>query len=88
VFLIWAGHGAGEDINPHYYDSAGPPKSEWKIAEAGHTGGLSARPLEYEQRVIAFFDRTLLTHWMRAVINVSARACPASRTSIRGLGSR
>ena len=25
-----------------------------------HTGGLDARPAEYEQRVIGFFDRALL----------------------------
>jgi len=25
-----------------------------------HTGGLTARPREYEQRVIAFFDEALL----------------------------
>jgi hypothetical protein len=60
VFLIWAGHGAGEGINPHYYDIAGQPKSVWEIPEAGHVGGLSARPGEYEHRVVGFFDRTLL----------------------------
>ena len=27
--------------------------------EAGHTGGLSARPNEYERRVVGFFERTL-----------------------------
>ena len=27
--------------------------------EAGHTGGLSARPNEYEWRVVGFFERTL-----------------------------
>lgn len=59
VFLIWAGHGAGEDINPSYYQLAGTPKQIWKIAEAGHTGGLSARPDEYERRVVAFLDRSL-----------------------------
>ena len=29
-------------------------------ARATHTGGLAARPAEYEQRVIGFFDRALL----------------------------
>lgn len=27
---------------------------------SGHVGGLEARPSEYEQRVIGFFDRALL----------------------------
>jgi hypothetical protein len=60
VYLIWAGHGAGEDINPQYYDVGGQPKRIWEVPEAGHVGGLSARPTEYEKRVVAFFDQTLL----------------------------
>jgi hypothetical protein len=32
----------------------------WKIAEAGHVGGLAARPREYEQRVVGFLDAALL----------------------------
>jgi len=61
VFLIYTTHGVDtEDLNPQYYEAAGEPKAIWKIPEAGHTGGLTARPQEYEQRVIAFFDRALL----------------------------
>jgi uncharacterized protein len=61
VFFIQAGHGAGgEEFNPDYYEAARPPKQLWKIPEATHTGGFRARPREYEQRVIAFFDRALL----------------------------
>jgi uncharacterized protein len=61
VFFIYAGHGAGgEEFNPDYYAAAGAPKALWKIPEAHHTGGFQARPREYEQRVIGFFDRALL----------------------------
>jgi fermentation-respiration switch protein FrsA (DUF1100 family) len=61
VFLIYAGHGAGgEEFNPDYYRAAHPPKQLWKIPEARHTGGYQARPHEYEQRVVGFFDQTLL----------------------------
>jgi uncharacterized protein len=61
VFFIYAGHGAGgEEYNPDYYAAAGAPKAIWKIPEAGHTGGYHARPHEYEQRVIGFFDHALL----------------------------
>jgi dienelactone hydrolase len=60
VFLIYTTHGVDtEDLNPQYYAAAGQPKLIWKIPEAGHTGGLTARPDEYERRVIAFFDRAL-----------------------------
>jgi len=61
VLLIYTTHGVDtEDLNPQYYAAAGEPKAIWKIPEAGHTGGLEARPREYEQRVIAFFDHALL----------------------------
>ena len=60
VFFIYADRGAGdEDNNPDYYKAARAPKQIWKIATS-HTHGLSARPQEYERRVIGFFDRTLL----------------------------
>jgi dienelactone hydrolase len=60
LFFIYATHGAGgEDNNPVYYDAAHVQKQIWLI-DTSHTHGLSARPREYEQRVIDFFDRTLL----------------------------
>ena len=61
VFFVYAGHGAGgEELNRDFYRAAKEPKAIWRIPEAGHTGGLTARPAEYEHRVVAFFDRTLL----------------------------
>ena len=60
VFLIYATHGlGGEDINPTLYAAAGDPKTLWEIPEASHTGGLDARPTEYERRVVGFFDHAL-----------------------------
>jgi hypothetical protein len=49
----------GEDLNRGYYEAAGEPKTLWEIPESGHTGGIEARPREYERRVVAFFDRAL-----------------------------
>ena len=61
VFLIYTTHGVDtEDLNPQYYAAAGEPKMIWLIPEAGHTGGLTERPREYERRVITFFDGALL----------------------------
>jgi uncharacterized protein len=61
VFFIYAGRGAGgEDYNPEYYKAARPPRTLWRIPEADHVGGFQARPHEYEQRVVGFFDRALL----------------------------
>jgi hypothetical protein len=50
----------GEDPNRGYYRAAGQPRTLWEIPESGHVGGFEARPLEYERRVVAFFDRALL----------------------------
>jgi hypothetical protein len=61
VLLVYAGHGqGGEEANPRYHAAAGEPKELWELPEAGHTGGLDARPEEYERRVVGFFDRYLL----------------------------
>ena len=61
VYFIYAGHGAGgEEFNPDLYQAAGTPKALWQIPEASHTGGFEARPREYEQRVVGFFNRALL----------------------------
>ncbi len=62
VFLIWADPGSGgEDVRqPKYYNAAGHPKQIWKVPGSGHTGGLEAQPVEYERRVVQFFDRALL----------------------------
>jgi dienelactone hydrolase len=62
VFFIYGEHGqTGErNLNPTYYTSAHEPKTIWEVPGSGHTGGINARPKEYERRVIGFFDRALL----------------------------
>jgi uncharacterized protein len=62
VFLVYAEPGMGGEATrqPKYYAAAGEPKAIWKVPGADHTGGLAARPAEYERRVVAFFDRALL----------------------------
>jgi fermentation-respiration switch protein FrsA (DUF1100 family) len=52
--------GEEKQLNPKYYAAASEPKQIWEIPEASHTGGITARPAEYERRVIAFFDGALL----------------------------
>ena len=62
VFLIYADPGLGNENTrqPKYYEAAGEPKAIWKVSGSKHTAGIDAHPVEYEQRVIAFFDRALL----------------------------
>jgi len=60
VFYVYATHGAGgEENNPDYYEATRSPKQIWRI-DTSHTHGLDARPLEYERRIVGFFDRALL----------------------------
>jgi uncharacterized protein len=62
VFFIYGERGqAGErNLNPTYYRSADEPKAIWEVPGSGHTGGINARPKEYERRVVGFFDKALL----------------------------
>jgi dienelactone hydrolase len=62
VFIIYAkpGQGGEAELSQAFYEGAREPKTIWQVAGAGHTGGIEAQPREYEQRVIAFFDRALL----------------------------
>ena len=61
VFFIYAAHGqGGEELNPKYYAAAHEPKTLWRVTEGKHTGGIEARPAEYERRVVGFFDEYLL----------------------------
>jgi fermentation-respiration switch protein FrsA (DUF1100 family) len=60
LLLIWAPSSGGEDMNPTYYRLAGRPKAIWAIPEADHIQGITARPKEYERRIVDYFDRALL----------------------------
>ena len=64
TFFICGGHGqpAEEPANEAFFAAAHGPKQLWRVPGAGHIGGTEARPREYEQRVVAFFDRELLDH--------------------------
>jgi uncharacterized protein len=60
VFFIYATPGqGGEELTRKYYEAAKGPKELW-AAEGGHTHAITAEPAEYERRVVAFFDRSLL----------------------------
>ena len=62
LFLVYGEQGQDVEptVNKPYFAAAGEPKELWEVPGAGHTGGLDARPEEYEARVVGFFDRELL----------------------------
>lgn len=63
VFFIYAtpGQGGEAELTSVFNDAAREPKAIWRVPGSGHTGGIEARPKEYERRVIGFFDRALLS---------------------------
>ncbi len=61
IFLIYAENGqSGEDLNPVFYEAAHEPKTLWEVRGGHHIGGIDASPKQYESRVVAFFNRSLL----------------------------
>jgi uncharacterized protein len=61
VLLIAAGARPNEiRVNRAYRDAAGATTELWTLPEAGHTGGIRARPAEYERRVTTFLRDDLL----------------------------
>ena len=60
ALLIWAPNGGNmETMTPVYAKLIGPSAEVWEMPDAMHMAGLQARPMEYERRVVGFFDRTL-----------------------------
>ena len=61
LFVIWAPNGGNvEHMSREYYELANGPKQIWAMPTAKHVGGIRDQPVEYERRVVGFFDRTLL----------------------------
>jgi pimeloyl-ACP methyl ester carboxylesterase len=59
TFFIYSKNGqGGEELSKRYYDLARGPKQIW-TPNGGHVGGLGADPIEYERRIVAFFDQWL-----------------------------
>jgi uncharacterized protein len=60
-FWIAAGTNALEvEFNKLFAEILGPHGSLWIASGVSHTGAINRYPAEYEQRVVDFFDRTLL----------------------------
>jgi fermentation-respiration switch protein FrsA (DUF1100 family) len=59
--LISAGTAIERDFNVLYDKAAaGAPVEHWNLPDAHHTDAIHEHPVEYENRVAEFFDRSLL----------------------------
>jgi len=60
ILFIDTGEAEGRNTVRYFYEIAGEPKELWEIPETFHGGQFQARPLEYEEKMITFFDEALL----------------------------
>jgi hypothetical protein len=62
VFFVYGerGQSVEEPANKAFFAVAHAPRQLWEVPGSSHIGGTEARPLEYERRIVGFFDRTLL----------------------------
>ena len=60
IMLIATGETRGRDLVRYFYQIAYQPKELWEIPETFHGGQLKARTLEYEDKMITFFNKNLL----------------------------
>jgi dipeptidyl aminopeptidase/acylaminoacyl peptidase len=61
VLLIYGEHEVGPGHALEQYEAAGQPKDLWIVPNCGHGGYIHAAPDEWEQRIVTFFDRALLS---------------------------
>jgi len=60
IMFIDTGLADGRGLVRHFYETADEPKELWEIPGTFHGGQFEARPLEYEERIIKFFNEALL----------------------------
>src|SRR5215204_2307955 len=63
LFLVYGEKGQnGTEKKPSklFYAAAREPKQIWEVPNGQHIAGITIEPAAYEQRVVGFFDRTLL----------------------------
>ncbi|MBI9045285.1 MAG: alpha/beta fold hydrolase [Anaerolineaceae bacterium] len=60
IMFIDTGQGDGRVLVRYFFEVADEPKELWEIPETFHGNQFNARPLEYEEKMITFFNDTLL----------------------------
>ena len=60
ILFISTGRDYGRALVQHFYQQASESKEWWEVPETDHGGSPRARPEEYEQIVVGFFNRALL----------------------------
>jgi fermentation-respiration switch protein FrsA (DUF1100 family) len=90
VFFVYGerGQSTEEPANKAFYAVAHAPRQIWEVPGSGHIGGNEAQPLEYERRIVGFFDRTLLGDaWTPRLRDGGASGRAASAAAAPGRGT-
>jgi alpha-beta hydrolase superfamily lysophospholipase len=63
LLLVATGRSIPQELafNRMYADAAHEPVELWSMPDVAHTGAIRERPRQYEQRVVGFFDRAILS---------------------------
>jgi pimeloyl-ACP methyl ester carboxylesterase len=62
VYFVAAGQAQGEiSIAHRYADNIGPTAQVWELPDATHCNGIFSHSIDYQQRMMAFFDANLTT---------------------------
>ncbi len=59
TLLVSAGEAEERDFNVLYDKVGNPAVEHWNLPDAHHTDAIREHPREYEQRIVAFFDKEL-----------------------------
>ncbi|MBP6017016.1 MAG: alpha/beta fold hydrolase [Candidatus Promineofilum sp.] len=59
ILLISAGRGLEQRMTRFLFEAARDPKTLWEIPQAAHATGWAAEPVQYGQKLVAFFGRAL-----------------------------
>jgi hypothetical protein len=61
AFFVYGekGQPGEQPANERFYELARGTKELWEVPGSGHMDGADAQPVEYERRIVGFFDRTL-----------------------------
>jgi fermentation-respiration switch protein FrsA (DUF1100 family) len=58
--LLISGGGIEQHRLTHFYEAAYEPKELWVVPEAGHLGAWNTRQEEYREKIVQFFNKSLL----------------------------
>ena len=63
IFFVSKAKDEEQSLNRRYYSLAGPNAQLWEVPDTEHCAGIHTHAEEYKQRMLGFFDASLLPEW-------------------------